>query len=226
MHHCHPAANKLPHKEELPPPECKECHADVVAIYKQHGRSKIKDSEDIPSCADCHGSHDIMPVSDSRSMVSHLNLPQTCAKCHDEDQELITRRNIRFKLPIKIYSQSVHGRANVFGSQTAASCNDCHSTGGTAHMILPPGDSRSTINYFNIPSTRVSCHEAHGILPASNPEASISKKNLPESCGKCHAGISLEMANAPIHEGERADVARLVEIIYIWAIIGLMVLHW
>jgi hypothetical protein len=111
---------------------------------------------------------------------------------------LITRRNIRFKLPIKIYSQSVHGRANVFGSQTAASCNDCHSTGGTAHMILPPGDSRSTINYFNIPST----------------------------CGKCHAWISLEMANAPIHEGERADVARLVEIIYIWAIIGLMVLHW
>jgi len=138
---CHTAVSKLPHKEELPPPECKGCHADVAAIYKQHGRSKIEDSEDIPSCGDCHGSHDILPVNDRQSMVSPLNLPQTCARCH-EDQELITRRNIKFKLPIKVYSQSVHGRAAEVGSQTAATCNDCHSAGGTAHMILPPGDSR------------------------------------------------------------------------------------
>lgn len=45
---CHTAVSKVPHKEELPPPECKGCHADVAAIYKQHGRSKIGDSEDIP----------------------------------------------------------------------------------------------------------------------------------------------------------------------------------
>jgi formate dehydrogenase gamma subunit len=325
---CHTAI-KVPHQEELIRAECKECHADVAAIYRQHGRSKIEDSEDIPGCGDCHGSHDILPVNDPRSKVSSLNLPQTCAKCH-EDQELITRLNIRFKLPIKVYSQSVHGRANAVESQTAATCNDCHSTGGTAHMILPPGDSRSTINYFNIPSTCgkchgsieqdfqegihgellergevdapsctkchgehgilaatdprspvslhrvaestcspchssgylsdkyglptgrlvtfiesyhglksragdkkvatcVSCHGAHRILPASNPGSSISKKNLPETCGKCHTGISLEMATDPIHEGQRTGIARLVEIIYIWAIIiiiGLMVLHW
>jgi len=35
------------------------------------------------------------------------------------------------------------------------------------------------------------------------------------------------MAAAPIHEGQRAGIARIVEIIYIWVIIiGLMVLHW
>jgi len=326
---CHTAISQIPHEEKLPEPECKECHEEVVRTYKQHGRSKPGVGEGIPGCADCHGSHDILSVEDLRSMVNPLNLPATCARCH-ENQDLMARLNIRFKLPVKVYSQSVHGRATARGIQTAATCIDCHSTGGTAHMILSPSDSRSTINYFNIPhtcgkchsfieqefwegihgqllergevdapsctrchgehgilavtdsrspvspervaestcspchssgslsekyglptgrlvsfiesyhglksragditvATCASCHGAHKILPASDPESSIAKKNLPETCGKCHKGISPEMAANPIHRGQRTGMSRIVEVIYIWAIIiiiGLMALHW
>ena len=326
---CHTAVSEIPHPEKLPAAECGRCHEDVAAIYRQHGLAKIGVSEDMPRCSDCHGSHDILPINDRHSMVNPLNLPHTCAGCHENPQWLADH-DIRFKHPIQVYSQSVHGRAAAVGIETAATCNDCHSSGGTAHMILPPGDPRSTINYFNIPATcgkchssieqdfrdsihgellergevdapsctkchgehrilavtnpqslvsperlaqstcspchssgslsekysmptgrlvtfiesyhglksrtgdrRVatcaSCHGAHRILPASDPKSSIAKKNLPATCGKCHANIPAAIATAPIHTGQRTGVARLVEIIYIWAIciiIGLMAVHW
>jgi formate dehydrogenase gamma subunit len=57
----------------------------------------------------------------------------------------------------------------------AATCNDCHSTGGSAHRILGPGCLESTINHFQIPQTCGKCHAniekdywegIHGILTA------------------------------------------------------------
>ncbi len=57
-----------------------------------------------------------------------------------------------------MYQKGVHGKATAGGTDTAASCNDCHSTGGSAHRILPPGDLESTINFFNISKTCGKCH--------------------------------------------------------------------
>ena len=97
------------------------------------------------------------PPSDTHSKVHPANLPATCGSCH-EDQDFLAELGIKFKHPIEVYQSGVHGQATAGGKDTAASCNDCHSTGGTAHRILPPGHVESTINYFNISKTCGQCH--------------------------------------------------------------------
>lgn len=207
---CHASIQEVPHDEQLPPAACGSCHEESARIYRKHGRAEVGKSPDVPSCSDCHGSHAIGPVADRASPVNPLNLPETCGTCH-EDQELIKRLNIRFKHPIGVYENSVHGRATAGGIYTAATCNDCHSTGGTAHVILPAGDPLSTINHFNIPITCGKCHNAiaqdywegihgqltargevdspicthchgeHGILPVEDPRSPVSPYRLAES---------------------------------------------
>jgi cytochrome b subunit of formate dehydrogenase len=115
----------------------------------------------MPHCSDCHGTHGVLPSTVKKSKVHPVNLPQTCGTCH-ENLEVTTKYDILIDHPIQIYENSVHGKATKGGVYVAATCNDCHSTGGTAHKILSPGSSGSSIGHFNIPHT----------------------------CGKCHAGIA------------------------------------
>ena len=154
---CHVSIDRLPHITPLPRAECELCHDDVAETYRQHGRAKVGESVFVPTCVDCHGSHAIRTIDDPDSRVHPANLPMTCGYCH-EDQDLIEQLNIKFKHPIELYKEGIHGKATAGGKDTAATCNDCHSTGGTAHRILPPGDHESTINFFNIPKTCGRCH--------------------------------------------------------------------
>jgi formate dehydrogenase gamma subunit len=156
---CHEDAELGPHEEELEPVDCSLCHEDEAEVYIKHGTLKVGIDEDIPGCADCHGRHKILPSSDEYSMVHPLNLPETCGSCH-EDYALTKKHFFLAKHPVETYRASVHGKATAGGRYKAASCNDCHSTGGTAHRILPPGDPLSTINHFAIPITCGECHEA------------------------------------------------------------------
>jgi formate dehydrogenase gamma subunit len=207
---CHAGILELPHPEELPRPDCAACHPDVVELYRQHGKGQVGQSAYIPECGNCHGAHRILAAGDERSPLNPLRLPATCGRCH-EDSTLISKLSIKFKHPIRVYSRSVHGRATAGGMQQAATCNDCHATDADAHMILPPGDSRSTINHFNIPytcgrchngieqeywegihgqltadgetdaPTCTHCHGEHGILPVDDPRSPVSPYRLAEA---------------------------------------------
>jgi cytochrome b subunit of formate dehydrogenase len=207
---CHTGIAELPHSEELPPAACGQCHEDVAEVYQWHGRGRVGESPYIPSCPDCHGAHRILPVLDRHAAVNPLNLPTTCGRCH-EDSTLLADLGIRVKHPIRMYASSVHGRATAGGIHNAASCNDCHSTGGSSHLILSPSDSRSTISHFNIPKTCgrchtaieqdywegihgqitargevdtpicTSCHGEHGILPTDDPRSPVSPHRLAEA---------------------------------------------
>lgn len=156
---CHSAIEEIPHDEKLPPVHCGRCHGGEEKVYQSHGRLSVPDGEDLPSCADCHGRHDILPSVDKHSRVNPLNLPETCGRCH-EDLDLIRKHEIYVQKPIEIYKISVHGKASLGGIYLAATCNDCHSAGGTAHRILSPGDPQSPINHFNIPHTCGKCHRS------------------------------------------------------------------
>ncbi len=93
------------------------------------------------------------------SKTHPINLPRTCGRCH-EDLDLTKKYEILIDHPVEIYENSVHGKATRGGSLGAATCNDCHSTEGTAHKIYSPGHPESSINHFNIPNTCGKCHEA------------------------------------------------------------------
>ena len=151
---CHTSITELPHDEDLKSVNCGDCHEDDADIYVKHGRLSVEFGEDIPSCSDCHGHHYILPSTEKQSKVNPLQLPETCGKCH-EDIDLTKKHEILYGKAVEVYTSSVHGKATLGGVYVAATCNDCHSTGGTAHRILGPGDAESSINHFNIPKSKV-----------------------------------------------------------------------
>nr|MBN2277361.1 cytochrome c3 family protein [candidate division Zixibacteria bacterium] len=207
---CHTGISDLPHDEDLPKVDCGTCHDEAARIYTQHGRMSLKDGYDIPECIDCHGKHDILPAADKNSRVNPINLPETCGRCHD-DIDLTKRHDILYGKAVELYKSSVHGQAALGGVYVAATCNDCHSTGGTAHRILGPGNPESSINHFNIPKTCGKCHQnvendywegihgklvkrgetdspvctdchgEHGIISPSNPESRVSPSRVAEA---------------------------------------------
>jgi cytochrome b subunit of formate dehydrogenase len=199
-----------PHAESLEPVQCGMCHSEAAEVYTKHGRVNVGEDEDIPTCANCHGNHIILPSSDRESRVSPENLPQTCGKCH-EDINLTTKHEILYGEAIAIFKSSVHGQAISGGVLLAASCNDCHSVGGSAHRIYGPADRESTINHFNIPKTCgkchstieqeywegihgkfvargetdapvcTNCHGEHGIIAPSDPRSPVSPARVAEA---------------------------------------------
>jgi cytochrome b subunit of formate dehydrogenase len=159
---CHHDKLVAPHRSEekfaVGCEGCRTCHDQASDEYQAHGRAEIRTCEDIPQCKDCHGDHDVLPSSRKLSRTHPVNLPGTCGRCH-EDLDLTTKYDILIDHPIGIYESSVHGKATKGGVYVAATCNDCHSTGGSAHRILSPGHPDSSINHFNIPQTCGKCHK-------------------------------------------------------------------
>jgi cytochrome b subunit of formate dehydrogenase len=189
---------------------CRSCHTEASEEYQAHGRAAIGTCEDMPQCMNCHGDHDILPSSVKAARTHPVNLPQTCGSCH-EDLDLTTKYEILIDHPIEIYETSVHGQASTGGLYVAATCNDCHSTEGTAHRILSPGHQESSINHFNIPKTCGKCHKGvendfwegihgklvargetdapvcthchgeHGIISPDDPRSPVSRSRVAES---------------------------------------------
>lgn len=200
----------FPHAEKLQKVNCGSCHESEASLYQWHGRLQVGVGEDIPSCQSCHGSHDILPSTDRHSSVNPINMPKTCGKCH-ENLDLVKKHHIPLERPVELFESSVHGRASTAGVHLAATCNDCHSTGGTAHRILPAGHVESSINHFNIPTTCgkchrnveqdywegihgqltlrgetdspvcTDCHGEHGILPLRDPRSPVSPSRVAEA---------------------------------------------
>ena len=162
---CHIDKDTNPHREDsdfdVRCEECRNCHEDASEQYQSHGEASIGEVEEMPHCSDCHGDHNILPPEDRNSMAHPTNLPTTCGKCH-ENLDLTTKYEILINHPVEIYEKSVHGQASMGGIYVAATCNDCHSTGETAHKIYSPGNPESTINHFNIPKTCGKCHKEIG----------------------------------------------------------------
>ncbi len=219
---CHADIEEIPHPDALAKVDCRSCHSEESDMYTRHGRGVVGVTEDIPDCADCHGSHGILPSSQRDSSTNPTHLSSTCGRCH-QDLDLAKKHDIMLKRPVEVYESSVHGKAALGGVYVAATCTDCHSTEGTAHQILGPGDSRSSINHFNIPNTCGQCHRGieqdywegihgqltargetdtpvctdchgeHGILPPTDPRSNVSPTQVAEAT--C----------APCHESARLN---------------------
>jgi len=223
---CHEDMDTFPHKEDTGfvtgSDPCRVCHDDASDEYQIHGRLEVGKVVDMPTCASCHGDHDILPSTVKLSKVHPINLPATCGKCH-EDLDLTKKYEMFLDHPVEVYENSIHGKATKGGIYVAATCNDCHSTGGTAHRILSTGYAESSVNHFNIPSTCGECHKGiesdfwdgihgklvdrgetdapvctdchgeHGIISPSDPRSPVSRIRV------------AEVTCAPCHESTRLN---------------------
>ncbi len=154
---CHPDIEDLPRTGRLTDVVCADCHETEHVAYRAHGRGTVGVTEDIPGCRDCHGTHQIYPASDPRSTTHATRLATTCGHCH-ENTDLVKQHDSLHKRPAEVYASSVHGAASPDGNGLAATCLDCHASGGDAHRILGSGDPESRINHFRIPETCGECH--------------------------------------------------------------------
>jgi formate dehydrogenase gamma subunit len=209
---CHIDKDTFPHREgtefAVGCEGCRDCHSGASDEYQGHGRALIAECADMPQCKDCHGDHDILPSDVKLSRTHPVNLPATCGTCH-ENLDITTKYDILIDHPIGIYQSSVHGQATRGGVYVAATCNDCHSTGGSAHKILSPGHPDSAINHFNIPRTCGQCHKGvendfwegiHGKLVArGETDAPV--------CTHCHGEHGIISPDDPRSPVSRSRVA-------------------
>ncbi len=248
---CHGDITAYPHPENVPKPECTQCHMDVADRIGQGAHAEILPG--VTGCTLCHG--DVHTVALTRAVSFQQSIPGICGACHDQ--------------PLADYSASIHGDALMRGIPDAPGCATCH----RAHDVqrLTPeatadrpagvpelcegchGDARLTRRY-NLPTDVVvsfeasyhglamrggatsvancaSCHGNHKILPASNPASSVAPENLAKTCGQCHPGAGREFAIGRMHtvegRGEPTPVTwvRVAYQIVIPLVIGLMLIH-
>jgi cytochrome b subunit of formate dehydrogenase len=189
---------------------CRTCHDEASEQYQAHGRSARGTCEDMPHCSDCHGDHDILPSSVKRSRTHPVELPHTCGVCH-ENLDITKKYDILIDHPIEIYETSVHGQATKGGVYVAASCNDCHSSEGTAHKILSPGFPDSSINHFNIPRTCGQCHKGieNDFLEGIHGKLVSRGETDAPVCTDCHGEHGILSPDDPRSPVSRSRVAEM-----------------
>jgi formate dehydrogenase gamma subunit len=210
---CHEDKDTFPHREAsdfaVGDDSCRMCHYEAGEVYTMHGRGKVGETPDVPTCADCHGDHDILSANVKRSRTHPSNLPATCGACHS-DLNLTKKYQILIDHPIEVYQSSVHGQATAGGVPVAATCNDCHSTGGSAHRILGPGDPESRINHFNIPETCGQCHRgiADEYLEGIHGKFAARGETDAPVCTDCHGEhgiLSPDDPRSPVSHARMAE---------------------
>lgn len=100
-----------------------------------------------------------------------LEMAQVCAVCHSDPKVLADRQ-----MPdaVASYVRSFHGKAALLGDHSTAGCVSCHVRAGeNAHLMLGPGDPRSSV------------HPDH----------------VADSCRStvCHPGADKSLANTAVH---------------------------
>ncbi|HVT44586.1 MAG TPA: cytochrome b/b6 domain-containing protein [Thermoanaerobaculia bacterium] len=215
---CHAGITGYPH-DPVPKVDCAQCHPDAVGAFEAgvHAKAAERGVRNTAACASCHGApHEMLASSEPKSKTNRVNLTETCGSCH----------GVRFVMepsgfsvqPFFSYRESVHGRAVVEGSTTAAVCIDCHDS----HDIRTARDPESPIFKFNVPETCGNCHESvarefqqsvhgkaiergrgqspvctdchgiHMIKAHIDPTSSVSSQAVARTtCAQCHEGVRL-----------------------------------
>jgi DnaJ-class molecular chaperone len=220
----------FPHKQSAAPVQCSRCHyignvagAPNLTPMKEyadsvHGRAVQRGDPDAPKCKDCHGTHGTRAASDPESSVYRANIADTCGECH-LDSKMAERHHIPGPAKVRLYKNSVHGKAvRTQGLMAAAVCTDCHGV----HNIRAARELRSTVNKPHVPETcgqchrelyRVykesfhgkalaqgikdapactDCHGEHTIQRPSEPASSVYPTHVVTTCSKCHEDVKIE----------------------------------
>jgi cytochrome b subunit of formate dehydrogenase len=187
--------------------DCAVCHAQEVADHQasMHGQLAAEGDPDAPVCLDCHSYHETKPRTDPASPTFVRNVPVLCAQCHREGEKAAVRiaraaaTSGRAPGPadiVRSYDESIHGKGLLeSGLLVTATCTSCH----TAHRVLPPTDTLSSVNRRNIPGTCGSCHDGveqqflrsvHAVRAANGGTHGYRPEDYP-TCEDCHSAHTI-----------------------------------
>ncbi len=206
---CHKDVKTSPHETTPAKVSCSDCHAEAQKAFDSSLHSMAAATGKLngrtPTCTSCHGNeHEILPAADENSKTNHKNVPATCAACHN--QKFVMEEAGLSSTTVASYRESVHGKAVAGGNMNAAVCTDCHGS----HAILGPGNLKSPIFKFNVPTTCAKCHEnvktefmqsIHGkAIAMGNWQAPV--------CTDCHGIHSIKKHTDPKSSVSAANLAK------------------
>lgn len=218
--------DKMPHKDNITPVNCLQCHQGVQLKHQFHpqlAEAIAEHREPDVSCKDCHGTHDVVSPKIDSSKFAVKNLVVACGECHGD--------------VVEHFNASAHGKALSAGVAGAPNCLTCHRNTVTGvdttaagrlvkiaqvklclscHLDNPDVKARVTPNAGFIAEYEksvhgaavmngnsraancVDCHGSHDMNKGADQNAMVNRKNIPETCGKCHESIAVEF-NGSIH---------------------------
>ena len=212
--------DNIPHKKNIQPVNCLNCHQDAPALHPFHPQMiKANGMGGTPdlNCRGCHGTHNVTSPETPGSKFSRANIVSACGSCHNKEKAE--------------YETSAHANGLREGLKGVPTCITCHknpivSTSAvkdstklkiaqnnlclSCHLNNTQIRTRTSPSAGFIPSYKnsvhgkallagnskaancVNCHTAHRQKPASDPTSTINRFNIPNTCGKCHSSIEKE----------------------------------
>ena len=162
--------------QKIPNDKCLECHSDKdltkdladgkqVSMFVDEAKQKAS-VHGKTQCSECHKDLTAEHPDDAKAAKV-----VDCAACHEKQS--------------KSFGASVHGIALHNGSDTAATCKDCHGT----HEVFPRNSPNSRIHMSNLVKTCGECHgqEADDVTASVHGQAMLKGEGEAATCIDCHA---------------------------------------
>jgi len=168
-----------------------------------HAEQILKGNLKAATCSNCHGAHDLLRPDNPQSKVYRTNIPKTCGACHP--------------VPLKNYTQGIHGRAMENGVLHAPVCTSCHGE----HDIEAPSQQQSTVSKrAQVRATCTRCHDnerimsLYGIVTAREASYmdsfhglfSATGSNVVASCADCHRAHNILPPSDPASSVNKANL--------------------
>jgi cytochrome b subunit of formate dehydrogenase len=210
----------IPHKEEITPVDCKNCHSDAPVSHQFHPkmmRTKSTNGSPDVSCKNCHGYHDVVSPESPKSKWHSSKLNTSCGSCH--------------KSVAEVYIHSQHNVVLEKGFKDAPNCLTCH-----INQIANVSEGRDSVElklaqekvclscHLHQPEVRdrtvpspgfiaaydssvhrialangnpnaagcVDCHSSHNVKDGLDTSSTVFRMKIPSTCGQCHSEITTE----------------------------------
>lgn len=180
--------------ETIPDETCLECHEDKeltkdlpdgqpMSLFVDPAKLKLS-AHGKTQCAECHQDLTAKHPDDEKAAQA-----VNCAACHEKQS--------------KSFGASVHGIALGKGSDTAATCKDCHGT----HEVFPRNSVKSSIHHANLLKTCGACHgeQADDVAASVHGKAMIDGETDAPTCIDCHSEHQIIGLAAPSSSFKTAE---------------------
>jgi len=213
---CHQGFNPddIPHKANITPVNCMNCHKDAQNLHLFHPQMKTANMSvlsPINNCKNCHGTHEIISPKTPNSKLNYINSTNFCGNCHKdkkaehlESEHAVELSKNNPNSPTCIYCHRQPVTQGYKMEQVAKKLNQEKLCKG-CHLKNPQNQfSKALINYDKSvhgaairngnknAAVCIDCHGVHNLKKAANPQSSVNHFRIPEVCGKCHISIARE----------------------------------